>query len=48
MNKRGIMWRELGLWLLALAALVVIIFIIFLLKDKLFNLFEKFMESWRR
>lgn len=48
MNKRGIMWRELGLWLLALAALAVIIFIIFLLKDKLFNLFEKFMESWRR
>jgi len=46
-NKKAIVWNEIGLWILAIAALVLIILGIFVLKSKGINLIDKLEELLR-
>jgi len=46
-NKKGIVWHEVGLWIIALVILGVIIVGIFLLKEKGISLIEKIKELFR-
>ena len=46
-NKKAIVWNEIALWILAIAALVLIILGIFVLKSKGINLIDKLGEILR-
>ncbi len=46
-NKKGIVWHEVGLWIIALVILGIVIIGIFLLKEKGISLIEKIKELFR-
>lgn len=47
MNKKGLVWREVALWVIALIVLAVAIMGIFIFKEKGFNVLEKLREFLR-
>ena len=46
-DKRGIVWQEIGRWLIAVVLIVVVIIGIILLKNKGISLIDKFIEIFR-
>jgi len=47
MNKKGLAWETLGKIILAMVILLVLIGIIYILKDKMYELWEKIVNIFR-